>query len=102
MSHSGDPQGFVDEALRSLGHSRRVIVSGTQFLLAAYLLQAQPAIATLPKRFAQRCCELAGLRSSELPFAAGSFEAPMIWHARDEASAAHRWLRAQIESATRA
>jgi LysR family transcriptional regulator, mexEF-oprN operon transcriptional activator len=99
MSHSGNPTGFVDEELRQFGRSRRVIASGTQFLLVPYVLQAQPIIATLPTRFAQRCCELATLQASELPFAARSFEVAMVWHARNHSSAAQAWLRTRIQGA---
>ncbi len=97
MSHSGSPRGFVDEELQRLGRSRQVIMCGTQFLLAVHILRAEPVIATLPRRFARRCCDVAGLRMSELPFEGKGFEVPMIWHARNDGGAAQVWLRTILQ-----
>jgi DNA-binding transcriptional LysR family regulator len=99
VSHSGELRGMVDAHLEKLGQSRQVIVSGTQFLLAAYILQGAAVIATLPKRFARRCGVVSGLQQSSLPFASTDFAVPMIWHQRNERNAAQIWLRRQIEGA---
>jgi LysR family transcriptional regulator, mexEF-oprN operon transcriptional activator len=54
----------VDSLLQSLGRTRRVLASTTDFLLAAYVLHDMAAIATVPACFAE-CCRLTAGPSRE-------------------------------------
>jgi LysR family transcriptional activator of mexEF-oprN operon len=98
VSPQGDPVSPIDVVLRELGKGRRVLASTSDFLLVGYVLRDVPAIATLPASFAQRCSLTAGLEVSPLPFDFEECEITVSWHARDEASAKHRWLRELIAS----
>jgi LysR family transcriptional regulator, mexEF-oprN operon transcriptional activator len=97
VSHTGGPRGFVDDKLTKLGRSRRVLLSGTQFLLIGYLLHVIPVIATLPRRFAERSGLIVGLQQSPLPIPAADFAVSMMWHVRNDHSASQLWLRQRIE-----
>jgi LysR family transcriptional regulator, mexEF-oprN operon transcriptional activator len=98
MSSSGEFPGLVDDALSKLGTSRRIVMSGTQFLLVPYLLQSMAAIATLPERFATQCCTVPGLRISPVPFPDTTFELGMIWHNRTNRNPSQKWFRNLLSS----
>lgn len=51
VSHTGDPLGFVDERLATLGRSRRIALTVPNFLLALSVVAETDLIAALPRRF---------------------------------------------------
>ena len=101
ISPQGEPTAPIDGILETLGKTRRVIASTSDFLLAAYVLHDIPAIATLPACFAERCRLTAGLHLSRLPFDFPECEISVTWHARDDGSIRHRWLRDIMSRSTR-
>lgn len=84
---------LIDRELQQLGKTRRVLASTPDFLLAGYLLHEVPAIATVPAGFAQRCRITAGLEVRRPPLPLPECEVAMTWHAREDGSVKHRWLR---------
>jgi DNA-binding transcriptional LysR family regulator len=92
----GEFASFVGAALEASGAARRCIMATPHFLTIPLLLKSVPAIATLPRRLSIACANAAALTASPLPFASPHFDVSMLWHRRDSASAAHRWLRARI------
>jgi DNA-binding transcriptional LysR family regulator len=92
----GEFSSFVDDALEAQGEARRCVMATAHFLTIPLLLKTVPAIATLPIRLSVACANAAALTVSLLPFAGLGFDVSMLWHRRDSASAAHRWLRDRI------
>lgn len=83
--------GVTDEALRSIGRARRVIVSVTSFLVLPEILSSSDLIAVVPHRLAIR---QAGLAIVKPPIEIPGFSKLLAWHDRTHRDAAHRWLRA--------
>jgi DNA-binding transcriptional LysR family regulator len=67
VSQSGDPRGFVDEALGRIRRERRVAVAVPNFMMALTLLAQTDLIAALPRHLAAMHCARAGLVALELP-----------------------------------
>lgn len=51
VSLSGDPHGFVDEALTKQGHLRRIALTVPNFMFALAVIAETDLIAALPRRF---------------------------------------------------
>ncbi len=98
-SLKGEFESFVDEELAARGHARRSILATAHFLSIPLLLRSTAAFATLPTRLCAACANAASLTISPLPVPVRRFEVSMLWHKRDSASAAQRWLRARIAAA---
>jgi len=52
VSHSGDPHGFVDDALAKRGRERRIALTVPNFMLAVAVVAETDLLAALPGRFA--------------------------------------------------
>jgi DNA-binding transcriptional LysR family regulator len=83
--------GAIEDALNSLGLQREVgtIVGG--FSTALALARSSDLIASVPERHTGNL--RAGLFSFPLPFATPAFTVSLLWHPRQDADPAHRWLR---------
>jgi DNA-binding transcriptional LysR family regulator len=90
----GDLQGYIDNALAALGQRRRIgcIVSG--FADALALVRGSDLITAVPERHTGYLRD--SLFSFPLPFAAPDVTICMVWHPRQDADPAHRWLRACV------
>jgi DNA-binding transcriptional LysR family regulator len=94
VSPQGEEGGYVDDALRLLGHERRVAVTVPGFLAALALVQSSQLVATLPDdvvrvlapRLHRQVCPVT---TPELPICIG-------WAARFTHDTRHRWLREQV------
>lgn len=89
----GGRTGIVDDALRSLGHKRRIALWLPYFMTAAVLVAQSDLILTLPRRAAEVAAGSLGLTSFRPPVALDSFGYRMIWHERTHKDAACVWLR---------
>jgi DNA-binding transcriptional LysR family regulator len=67
VSRRGDAFGSVDNALRELGHSRRIAITVPHFLAAPFIVGATDLVAVVAERVALRLAEAAGLSVYELP-----------------------------------
>ena len=67
VSSGGDPHGFVDEALRERGRSRRVALTVPSFMLALELVARSDLIVALPRQLVSRHAARFGLTAVELP-----------------------------------
>ncbi|MGD9816895.1 MAG: LysR family transcriptional regulator [Hyphomonadaceae bacterium] len=92
VSPSGELTGIVDTTLRQLGRERRVISATPLFLPALALVRATGALATVPRRFAERFARSFGLTVLKLPFAVREFPVSVARHARNARSPMHDWL----------
>lgn len=90
---AGGRTGIVDDALRSLGHKRRIALWLPYFMTAAVLVARSDLIITLPRRAAEAAAGSLGLISFMPPVALESFGYRMIWHERTHQDAACCWLR---------
>jgi DNA-binding transcriptional LysR family regulator len=98
VARRGHPHA-VDTALQPLGLSRRVAAIVGGFSPALALVRATDLIATVPERCTARLRE--GLHTAALPVDTPALTVSMLWHPRQEADAAHRWLRACVQEVCR-
>lgn len=98
VSPSGELTGIVDAALEKLGKRRRVIASAPLFLPALAIVRETGALATIPRRLAERFAGIFGLDIFELPLDVRPFDVALARHRRNARSAMHDWLQDAILS----
>lgn len=86
----GNFHGVTDQALSSIGRSRRVTLSVCSFLVLPEILRVSDLISVVPRRLAQHH---AGLKVCAPPLAIQGFTKTVAWHERTHRDAGHRWLR---------
>ncbi len=99
VSFSGKPFGFVDQALSSLGRTRRIVLTVNQFFTAGRVVANSDLLTVLPRHFVRVADAAGDLLVRELPFAMPLVHVEALWHHRKTASAAHQWLRASVMQA---
>lgn len=87
----------VDNALKSIGQSRRVAIKLPYSLIVNLMINGSDLIATLPKRNALFFAKEKNLPTLDVPFKIPGFEIYMLWHSRLNDDPAHKWLRTIIE-----
>ena len=78
VSHSGDPQGFVDEALATQGRVRRIGLTVPNFMLALAIVAETDLLTALPRRFAAMHAARFGLRVRDAPLPLPGFRVNAI------------------------
>lgn len=96
VSFSGRAVGFMDEALRTLGQTRRIVLTVNQFFTAGKVVSQSDLLTVLPRHFVNVTGFADQLVLRELPFTAPRVQVDALWHQRQDGSSAHRWLREQI------
>jgi DNA-binding transcriptional LysR family regulator len=96
VSFSGRPHGFVDQSLTALGRRRRIVLTVNQFFTAGQVVIGSDLLTVLPQSFLSATGYQRDLVVRELPFDIASVQVEMIWHLRQDAEPAHRWLRELI------
>ncbi len=91
VSRRGRDQGPIDDALQMLGLERAVVTIVGSFSTALALARASDLIATVPERHSGIL--RAGMHSFSLPFPTADITVSLLWHPRQHADPAHRWLR---------
>ncbi|MFZ6654013.1 LysR family transcriptional regulator [Undibacterium sp. TJN19] len=91
VSRRGLDTGPIDEAMRPLELERDIVTIVGSFSAALALAKASDLIATVPERYTTSLRH--DLHSFALPFAVPPFTISMMWHPRQDADPAHRWLR---------
>jgi DNA-binding transcriptional LysR family regulator len=94
VSRRGLEEGPVDEAWKSSGLEREVVVTVGGFATALSLARASDLVATVPERHTGNLRE--GMHSFRLPFPTPQITVSLLWHPRLDADPAHRWLRACV------
>lgn len=94
VSREGRERGLEDEALQALGLERRIVTIVAGFGTALALARASDLVATVPERHTASL--RAGLHTFALPFEAPEVTVSLLWHPRQQADLAHRWLRALV------
>lgn len=91
VSRRGLDRGQVDEALQAQGLNRDISTMVAGFATAIALARDTDLIASVPERYTVNQRE--GLYSFALPLSIPTFTVAMLWHPRQDAGLAHRWLR---------
>jgi DNA-binding transcriptional LysR family regulator len=99
VSFSGRPFGFVDEALASLGRTRRIVLTVNQFFTAGRVVAGSDLVTVLPRHFVK----LTGLSDHfvlrDLPFDVAPVLVDSLWHRRQGQRSDHAWLRLAMAAA---
>lgn len=91
VSRRGQDRGQIDEALEAQGLVRQVGIVVAGFNTAIALARDTDLIASVPERYIT--VPPRGLYCFELPVTLPPFTVAMLWHPRQDADLAHRWLR---------
>ena len=91
ISRRDHATGPIDDALEALGLQRDIVTTVAGFSEALALARASDLIASVPERYTGRLRE--GMCSLGLPVALPEMTISMLWHPRQDADPAHRWLR---------
>ena len=89
-------EGPIDKALNARGLTRRIVAIVGGFSTAIALARGSDLIATVPERHTGNLRN--GMLSFPLPFSVPHFAVSLLWHPRQEADQAHRWLRDCVRS----
>jgi DNA-binding transcriptional LysR family regulator len=89
--------GPVEEAMKPLGLSRRVLATVDGFSAALALARELDVVATVPERHTAGLRK--GLESFLLPLEVPEILVSLLWHPRLDADPAHRWLRQCVRDA---
>jgi len=91
VSRRGLDQGPIDEALAPLGLTREIATIVGGFSTALALARGYDLVASVPER--QTANLRAGMHGFPLPIATPEITVSLLWHPRQDADPAHRWLR---------
>lgn len=91
VSRRGLDKGPIDEALKPFGLEREIATIVAGFSTALALARTSDLIASVPER--QTGNLRAGMHSFALPVPAPEITISLLWHPRQDADPAHRWLR---------
>jgi DNA-binding transcriptional LysR family regulator len=94
VSRRGLDRGPIDEALGPLGLERQIATIVGGFSTALALARATDLIASVPERHTGNL--RAGMHTFALPVATPEVTISLLWHPRQDADPAHRWLRGCI------
>lgn len=97
VSRQGLDKGPIDDVLSQIGLERDVVTIVGGFSTALALARASDLIASVPERHTGTL--RAGMHSFPLPIAVPEFVVSLLWHPRQDADPAHRWLRGCVRDA---
>jgi DNA-binding transcriptional LysR family regulator len=78
VSHTGDPLGFVDEALARHGRTRRIALTVPNFMLALAIVADSDLVTALPRRFAALHARRFGIVALEAPLPLPGFRVNVV------------------------
>jgi DNA-binding transcriptional LysR family regulator len=94
VSRQGKDKGPIDEALSVFGLERKIVTIVGGFSTALALARASELIASVPERHTGNL--RAGMHSFPIPVSTPEIAVSLLWHPRQDADPAHRWLRSHI------
>ncbi len=100
VSFSGRPFGFVDEALASLGHKRRIVLTVNQFFTAGRVVATSDLLSVLPRHFVRVTGMADEFVMRDLPFEVSPVHVDSLWHRRQGQRSDHAWLRLAVAAAS--
>lgn len=96
---TGDLDGLVDRALRTLGHNRRVVAGLSSFLAPPRLVSGSDLLLTCLRSIAEHAIQQdPTLTIYPLPLAMPRVEVTQIWHERTHADPLRQWFRQQLRA----
>lgn len=98
VSPSGATGSYVDTELERLGHTRRIALRVSNFLIAPIVISKTDFINTMPTRLARQAAKDYPLRLLPAPFPVPKFSLRLVWHPRLDSDPAQRWLREMFVS----
>lgn len=99
ITRRGQARGALDDALHALGLSRQVVALVGSFSEGLALVRQTDLVGVVPASYTRSL--QSGLVSFELPVELPTLSISMIWHPRNGADPAHRWLRQCVMEACR-
>ena len=99
----GQPGGYVDELLATLGQRRRIVRAVPYFIAALTLVAETDYLLTVSGQLARRLATSLGLKIVQPPRSLGlePNHLAQLWHPRNDRDPAHRWLRETVAEAAR-
>ncbi len=97
-SRRGKVQGPVDQALATLGLSRRVTLVVPTVSAALLAAVASDLVATVPERVGAGLVRSLGIVQFRLPVETPRIEICQSWHPRSDLDPEHRWLRKLVRT----
>ena len=85
--------GAADALLTAQGHTRRVVMTVPNFLIAPFMVTQSDCCFTLAHRIARPLAAILPLRIRPLPYDMPEVTIGAFWHERVHHDPAHRWLR---------
>jgi DNA-binding transcriptional LysR family regulator len=98
----GRPGGYLDALLAARDQRRRVARAVPYFLAGLHLVAETDYLLTLSERVARALAPRFGLKLLAPPLPLEPYVLSHIWHPRQDADPAHRWLREVLVRAARA
>lgn len=99
VSFSGRPFGFVDEALATLGRTRRIVLTVNQFFTAGRVVVGSDLLTVLPRHFVRITGMAHEFVLRELPLDVVPVLVDSLWHLRQGQRSDHAWLRLAVAAA---
>lgn len=102
--HTGAPPrtGPIDGELAKTGYQRHIVATLPEFNLAPWALLDSDLVFTTARRFAEHCAARLPLLVVPAPAELPPMRFYQLWHERNHASPASRWLREQVQAQARA
>ena len=102
--HTGAPPrtGPIDGELAKTGYQRRIVATLPEFNLAPFALLDSDLVLTTARRFAEHYAATLPLAVVAAPPELPPMRFYQLWHERNQASAANRWLRERVGAEARA
>ncbi|GHD03818.1 LysR family transcriptional regulator [Pseudorhodoferax aquiterrae] len=94
--------GPIDGELAKTGYQRQIVATVPEFNLAPYALLDSDLVFTTARRFAAHYAARLPLVMAPAPAELPPMRFYQLWHERSHASAASRWLRAQVQAQAQA
>ena len=94
VSRGRKEKGAIDEALKSAGFERPIATIVGGFATAVALVRDSDLIASVPEKHTESL--RTGLYSFPLPLVVPEITVSLLWHPRQDADPAHRWLRGLV------
>jgi len=91
VSRRGPDKGPIEAALEAIGLERAIVAVVGGFSTALAVARATDLVASVPERHTGIL--RAGMFSFSLPFPTPEVTVSLLWHPRQDADPAHRWLR---------
>ena len=104
VSFSGQPFGFLDEALASIGRKRRVVLTVNQYFTAARVVAKTDLVTVLPRHFVPATGIADQLAFCPLPLRVESVHVDALWSSRSGhiPASALQWLLHALDRSARA